>query len=84
MDDGRTARQLERMDGVIISAGKTFTAWAPAAIPAKASEGVAAPGLAARYTQALEALGHSCFTIDAQDATVAGAGLIENCLPRVE
>jgi 2-dehydro-3-deoxygalactonokinase len=45
---------------------------------------VAAPGLAARYTQALEALGHSCFTIDAQDATVAGAGLIENCLPRVE
>lgn len=45
---------------------------------------VAAPILAARYTQALEALGHSCFTVDAQDATVAGAGLIEHCLPSVD
>ena len=39
--------------------------------------------LAARYTQALDGLGHSCFTIDTQAATVAGAGLIENCLPNV-
>lgn len=44
---------------------------------------VAAPSLAARYTQALDGLGHSCFTIDTQAATVAGAGLIENCLPNV-
>jgi 2-dehydro-3-deoxygalactonokinase len=45
---------------------------------------VAAPYLAARYTHALETMGHSCFTIDAQDATVAGAELVGDCLPSVE
>lgn len=45
---------------------------------------VAAPNLAARYTRALQALGHSCFTVDAQDATVAGAVLINRALPSAE